>query len=575
MASRKTNLRTPRRRNSVATKVTATSLTPQSTGTAASGNPRMGFMDGNDGRPSLAWKNKSYSGLAWGAGYPSPYLGGTPGAEISRERAVASAVSLDLVTTNSTIATLSENLPTQALGIGLTLSAKPDHDALGISPDEARELAHKIERAWLTWINNPLECDASGRFTLPQLATAAYRSYLLTGEAVVALDWKRSRFARTATKVRLLDSRQLDESRTQITDNGSAVKGVGFDKDGRLMGYWIIPYVMGQVSYQPTPVFVPAYTTWGRPRILHLFDLLMPGQIRGLSPLIASLTPSQNKGVLREYTTAQALVQTMFAATVESSLPNALKGLDANKGEWDGHYPKITYEGVAPTTLAPGSPGEWLQGHTHYYDEKGVSLNPGQVNHLFPGDEFKLHKSDAPNSTYDPFDKSLAREAAKAAGASYEDVSGDYSQTSFSASRLALDLPSRINDRRREAIPVRFYKAVYRCWLEEQIESGALELPKGAPAFWEAVDAYTQSMWRGKGKAVADPLKQAQADALEIVNGLATYEEKLGERGLDLEDVIAQRKAERELFEQAGLVYPVPKNSSEPEDDRSSDEPQN
>ncbi|MEE4417304.1 phage portal protein [Klebsiella pneumoniae] len=536
----------------------------------------MGFMDGNDGQRSLAWKN--YSGFTWGAGYPSPYFGGAPGAEISQERAVVSAVSRDLVTTNSTVATLSENLPTQAIGNGLTLSAKPDHDALGISLEDARDLAHRIERAWVAWVNNPLECDASGRHPLNQLVTAAYRSYLLTGEVVAAIDWKRSRFAQTATKLRLLDSRQIDQSRTQITDNGSAVNGIGFDKDGRVVGYWIIPYVLGQVNYQPMPVFIPAYTPWGRPRIVHLFDLLVPGQIRGLSPLIAALTPAQNKGVLREYTTAQAFVQTMFAATVESDLPSALKGLDSGRSgrEWDGHYPKITYEGPLPSTPESGSPEEWLQGHKVYYDEKGISLNPGQVNHLMPGDEFKLHRSEAPNSTYDPFDKSLQREAAKAAGASYEDVSGDYSQTSFSASRLALDLPSRINDRRREAIPVRLYRAVYRCWLEEQIESGALKLPPNAPAFGKAVDAYTQSMWRGKGKAVADPYKQAQADALELVTGLSTYEEKLGERGLDLEDVIAQRKAERELFEQAGLTYPTPQSMAASQGDAAPpDEPQN
>jgi capsid protein len=50
---------------------------------------------------------------------------------------------------------------------------------------------------------------------------------------------------------------------------------------------------------------------------------------------------------------------------------------------------------------------------------------------------------------------------------------------------------------------------------------------------------------------------------------LSTLEEKLGERGLDFEEVVAQRKAERQQLEAAGLNYPVPQNRDawQPEDD--------
>ena len=129
--------------------------------------------------------------------------------------------------------------------------------------------------------------------------------------------------------------------------------------------------------------------------------------------------------------------------------------------------------------------------------------------------------------------------------------------------------PGRINDRRREAIVVRFYKAVYRSWLEEVLETGAIVLPKGAPAFWEAVDAYTESKWRGRGKAVADPLKQTQAEVLAIAEGIRTYDDVLGEYGTDLEEVIEQRAAEKRMIENAGLQYPVPKSRENftPEED--------
>lgn len=66
-------------------------------------------------------------------------------------------------------------------------------------------------------------------------------------------------------------------------------------------------------------------------------------------------------------------------------------------------------------------------------------------------------------------------------------------------------------------------------------------------------------------------MKAAQADSLEISSGLSTLEEKLGERGLDLETVIAQRKAERDMLAEAGLSGPAAASNNpgiEPSDKR-------
>lgn len=519
---------------------------------AGMASPQLGFMDGTDGRPSLTWTR--YAAGGFGHGGPYSPCGIAPGSEVSRERSAASAVTLDLLTSNSTVATLVENLATYAVGTGLTLSSRPNHTALGISSEQARELSDQIEQAWRMWANSPLECDASGRHSLHQLATAAFKSYLTSGEVVGVIDWRTAPGAISKTKVKLLDARQLDQSITRIADGLSSVQGVAFDKQGRVVGYWIRPYVLGNINSAPPTILVRAFTSWGRPRVLHLFDLIAAGQLRGLPALTGALSPAHAKGTLREYVLAQNLVQTMTATTIESDLPSgqAMQSLQTD----------VPVHGEA--SLEKG-----LKARGDYYGEAKVSLQPGVIAHLMPGDKLKMNRAESPNATHDPFDKSLARDAAKAAGASYEDTSGDYSQTSFSASRLALELPSRINKRRRGAIVEPFYRAVFMAWLEEACETGLIKLPEGAPAFWEARDAYSQSVWRGEGKPVADPLKEAQAQVLRLENGLATYEEVLGENGLDFEEVLAQRKSEKQQLEAAGFQYPVPKNR----DDWRTDEP--
>lgn len=521
------------------------------------GSAQLGFQDGTDGKPSLSWAR--YQGSPrFTAGFGPWY--GAPGAEISYERSVAAAVSLDLLTSNTGVATLVENFATYAIGTGLTLSARPKHDVLGISPEVARALSHVIETKWALWANSPVECDASQRHNVHQLATANFKSWLLTGEGVFLCDWRKGNGALTHTKVKLIDPRQIDQSITRVTDDGCILQGIQFDKVGRLVGFWIRPFVLGNFSMAPQPVFVAARTSWGRARAVHLFDLLVPGQVRGLSPLIAALSPAHSKATLREFTLASNYIQSMTATTIESDMPtkDALAQFQVNDG--------LQGYGNAP------SMAEWAKGKGEFYGEAKVQLQPGVISHLAAGDKLKLHRSETPNATYDAFDKSLGRETAKAAGSSASDFSGDYSQTSFSASRLELELPFRINERRRMAIVKPFYQTVFASWLEEQIETGAIELPSGAPEFWQAKDAYCNALWRGAGKPTSDPLKTAQADVLELENGLSTLEAKLGERGLDFEEVVAQRKAEREMLEAAGLPYPMPKEQVGMNTDTSADD---
>jgi lambda family phage portal protein len=506
---------------------------------------QMGFQDGTDGKPSLTWSR--YQGSPrFTAGF-GPYYGG-PGAEISYERAVVASVATDLLTSNTAVATLVENFAVYAIGDGLTLSARPNHEAINISPEAARALSHEIETKWGLWSRSPVECDASQRHNVHQLATANFKSWLLTGEGAFLMDWRKGNGALTRTKVKLIDPRQIDASITRVTPDGCILQGIQFDKVGRLVGFWIRPFVLGNFSMAPQPVFVASRTSWGRARAVHNFDLLLPGQVRGLSPIVAAMSPSHSKATLREFTLASAFIQSMTATTIESDMPTrqalgTFQVDNALQGYTDGG----------------ASPEAWLAARGAFYGEAKVQLQPGVISHLAQGDKLKMHRSETPNATYDSFDKSLSREAAKAAGSSAEDLSGDYSQTSFSASRLAMELPSRINDRRRMAIVRPFYQTVFACWLEEQMETGAIKLPDGAPEFWEAKDAYCNAIWHGKGKPTSDPLKTAQADILEITNGLSTLEAKLGERGFDFEEVIAQRKAEKEMLEAAGLPYPVPK----------------
>ena len=170
-----------------------------------------------------------------------------------------------------------------------------------------------------------------------------------------------------------------------------------------------------------------------------------------------------------------------------------------------------------------------------------------------PGEKYVSTHSNSPNTTYEAFSNSLLRQAAKAGGLSYEDISGDYSKTSFSASRLALALPYRITLRRREILK-RVYDAIFSCFVEEYLERELIKLPAGAPQFWEAKAAYLRCSWSGPGAVTADPKKEVEANTMALENHQTTLTDILAEKGVDLEDFIETRKHEVELLKAAGLI---------------------
>ena len=523
---------------------------PPSASTVAIGAPRADFTSGSDGKGQrLAWARYAIPPYS-----SSPYMS-AQGGYVRREQAIAASVATDFSTSNTTIATLMENLTTHNVGNGLTLSSKIDGLAVGITPDQARALSSAIEKAFKLWAASPLECDLTGRHTLHDIARAAFMSYLRTGEVVAAIEWKRQIGATSRTKIQLLDSRQLDQTKTQSGQGGGSLQGVMFDADSRVTGYHLIPIQIGQLTSTNISTFVPAYTSWGRQKVVHLFDLIVAGQVRGLSPLVAALTPSQEKSTLGEFTLDAALLQTQYALTIESDLPSAtaLNGLRVGDEFGDG----LQSAGYDP-----------LASRLEFYKDSKISAQPGVINHLSPGDKLKMNRAETPNSTFQPFDKSLSRAAAKAAGSSYEDVSGDYSDTSFSASRLAGETPYRINVRRRASITERLYRSVFAAWLEEALETGVVQLPANALPFYAARDAYCNGKWLGSGRISPDPLKSAQAVVLEIENGLTTLTDALAERGLDLEESIETRKIEMQMLKDAGLPMP---SSANPQPDQPSD----
>ncbi|MCV4724953.1 phage portal protein, partial [Escherichia coli] len=116
---------------------------------------------------------------------------------------------------------------------------------------------------------------------------------------------------------------------------------------------------------------------------------------------------------------------------------------------------------------------------------------------------------------FSSLEKSLLRYVAAGVGASYEELSRDYSQVSYSSARASANVSWRFFMGRRRFIAARQASLMFCCWFEEALARGIITLPRSAVrSFYEARNSWTNALWIGAGRMAIDGLKEVQESAM-------------------------------------------------------------
>jgi lambda family phage portal protein len=445
--------------------------------------------------------------------------------------------SVDLIQNSGWLAGTVRKSIASTIGTGLHLAAKPDPRCFGGDQAAANQWARGTERDFEGWAKNPLECDAAGKWNMAKQAGAALRSHYAYGEIVGLVPWIRRSCSRTRTKLQLMPPHRL----TQEGNGVDLFQGVRIDGDGLPQSYRFqlsLPLMQAQI------VEIPARDAAGRPRVMHIFDGDV-GQMRGISPFTPALKVVRQFDQLSDATLTAALIQAIFAATVQSPAPTTeiLSALQDDSEQGLG-----------------GSMDDLLGAKSAWYDTSKIDLYGsgalGKIAHLFPGEELNLERSQHPNDTYEPFAKFLLHEFASCTGISYSTVSGDYSGATYSSVRMETSVLWPVILWQRHHVAAPFYQTGYECWLEEEIDNGRIGFPGGLDAFIAQRDMVCRGDWRGPPKPQADDLKYAKAVEILFNLGIMTAEQVCAELGTDWEDVFEQLKREADMRKTLGLPDP-------------------
>jgi len=438
------------------------------------------------------------------------------------------------------------------IGQGLRLSAKPDIGTLGITEEQGQEFAKQAERVFNMWCNNSnYECDASKMLNFAGMCGLATRSLLADGEILAVAEFIRGRRYRTA--INNIDPDRL--SNPQGVQNSARMKsGVELGLFDNPTHYHIRTehpgeQFVGMIRSRAEWKRIKKETRFGRPKVIHVFDKERPGQHRGKGMLNSVVKKLKMITKLSELELEQAMINSMYGFYITSDMPKE------SVAQAMGQLPDVDSEQNSALKDYMGQLSE-------YHSASDIKFDGAKMPHLFPGENIKALFGNHPSANFNSFLSFMLQEIASGANMSMEQLTKDFSRTNYSGIRASILEGYRTIINRRQIIGIRYASPVYRLVLEEAISVGDVVLPSGAPSFAEATTAWCGCRWTGPRRGQVDPLKESNADKINLNEiGCTTLEDICSERGVDYQDVISQREREKKQLAESEARIQEHKNS--------------
>jgi lambda family phage portal protein len=378
-----------------------------------------------------------------------------------------------------------------------------------------------IEEAWREW-SKADSCHTGGELHFSDLERAAMAEVFTAGEVFIRLHRRPFGRSKVPLALELIEAERIGDEfsnpNPSPTNSKADVRlGVEVDQFGRPLAYWIRERHPGElrtgIDASVRLERVPAAD------IIHLRVIDRWPQTRGEPWLHGVLVKLDN---MDEYSAAELTAARMganFFATLESDNLDSL---------------------ATTTEVSTGA--------------REMNIEPGIIEQLTPGEKLQFHTPNRPNVALDPFLRYMLREVAAGIGCSYESLSRDYSQSNYSSSRLAL-----LDDRDlwrvlQQAWGRSFRSRLHEQWLQAAVLSRAVT-SINVEAYALRPEQFAAVTWKFRGWTWIDPVKEVNSYKEAVKAGFCTVSQVIAQTGggVDIEDVIAERKRELAMFEEAGI----------------------
>jgi len=355
-------------------------------------------------------------------------------------------------------------------------------------------------------------------------------------------------------QLQVIEAEQCPANYYATASNGNVIRaGVEFNAIGQRVAYWMFASHPGDMLVtnflDMTLRRVPAE------QIIHVYEPIRAGQIRGLPHMTSSLVELFNIGNLKDAVLMRQqianLLTVFFTRDAVASDDDPLG--DAKNGMTDP-------DGTPLAGLEPGSAVELPDG-----------VKP----------EFSNPPDAGPN--FAPYMRTMLMAVAARAGIPYEVLTGDLANISDRALRLILNEFRRIVEQRQWLVLIPMLcQRVREAWWDAAVLAGVVD----APGYANLRDDYVDTLWVPHGFPYSHPVQDVDADRKAVRSGFKSRSSVVLANGDDPEQVDREilednQRADANGFildsdarytsdrgitqaKPAGSVEPAPADSAEP-----------
>lgn len=413
------------------------------------------------------------------------------------------------------------------IGVNIRPSAQPVYELLKRDYNWRMTWTTDVEARWRVWANDiEKRCDARQRFTFGALAKLAYLTYVRDGSAAAEIRDNKRGISNT-TNVLLIEPERISTPPELAHIEGPNLRnGIAFNDNGAPIGYHVRSGHPAdpKASFAATRwTYIPARGKTGRAKFVHVFSPRRVEQNVGISKLAEAMLPAKMLDRVDRAEVNAALKAALFSMFVKS--PGTTDDLEGALGQAPGENSSID---------------PWIEAYLGLRENSPVVVDGAQVTHLLPGEDVEFPEASHPNSNYPEFTRVILQKVAGSLGISYPQISQDYANINYSSARVLLNEIWRSFLEDRHFFTQHFLTPIYAAWLEVEVATGDVKVPGGPANFYRNKTAICMVEWIGPGRGSVDPLKEANANNLDIAAGRKSTVEAIVETGRDPRDVMSE-----------------------------------
>lgn len=440
-----------------------------------------------------------------------------------RERIQVTDRAADLVANNPHATSIIESTTLNVVGgTGLVPQSRPNFKVLGISEEAANDIAEQAEFWFGEWSK---ECDAEGVSHFSDIQYQTIYSMLKNGEYLnLPVQMETGIDRQFSTAIQVLDNLRL-RTPYDLRSDKDVRDGIRLGKSSQPQIYYVADPDDGKLTtsllsqnFQPIPA-----RRGHLPGIFHGFHKKDAEQVRGFSTLAPIVKLFKDYDDYIDFHIVGEILAASFPVFIETP-----------RGEEPTQY--VGEHKIDKAT------GKRLKG-----------INPGEVTYGEEGQKPHILKSER-SQGFGVFLETMLRALGAGAGLPYEIVAKDFSKTNYSSARAALLEAYRLFSMYQVWLVNHHNQPIWSMVFEEAWLRGRIQLPKGAPDFYQARAAYTAAKWTPPKRGAIDQVKEVAAGKEAVISNMGTLADWYAEQGEDWQEQLRQVARERKLMKDLDLT---------------------